>query len=135
MRKELIRVEDLYPGARVTLYSWQNAWHSNEGDVSTPRQGVVEKILRNGRMIIIRMDHGYTECWHPKELFLALNGIRSYAGYVSTSAEQEVRDLICTNRRAMEDMEAYRGVPDTKRSYPGGVSGWNVAPKGADDDI
>jgi hypothetical protein len=130
MKRPIIRTEDLYPGARVVLYSWQ----TDGLEAPTKRHGVVEKILRNGRMIIIRMDHGYTECWRPKELFLALNGIRQYSGYVSPSTVQEVRNLVSGDSRAMEDMIAHEGVREVSNGRPGGVSGWNIPMRSADDD-
>jgi hypothetical protein len=85
-------------------------------------------------MIIIRMDHGYTECWNVKELFLALNGIRQYSGYVSLPTAQEVRNLIIGDSRAMEDMIAHEGVREVSNGRPGGVSGWNIPMRSTDDD-
>lgn len=130
MKRQIIRTEDLYPGARVVLYSWQ----TDGLEAPTKRHGVVEQILRNGRMIIIRMDHGYTECWRPKELFLALNGIRQYSGYVSPSTVQEVRNLISGDSRAMEDMIAHEGVREVSNGRPVGVSGWNIPMQDTDGD-
>lgn len=130
MKKPIIRTEDLYPGARVVLYSWQ----TDGLEAPQKRHGVVEQILRHGRLFIIRMDHGYTECWNVKELFLALNGIHMYNGYMNRQTEKEVRDLICTDKRAMEDMLAHNGMKSMSNAYPGGVSGWNIPMQDTDED-
>lgn len=124
MKKDIIRTEDLYVGSRVTLWCWQTDNYNTE--TLTKRSGTVIEIRRNGQMYVIRMDKGYTECWHHKELFLSMNKIIPYTGYHSDITDAQVRELISQDPTTVEEMSAKRTHIQQVGEYPGGISGWRL---------